>query len=654
MKKTIVLIFTLFTTLCYSQSKDDHFNGKLLEFDKSVSEHPDKAKLILIEIGKDNGFQENNSLKTAVYNNWGTYFKITNQLDSALFYYDKSCKAGLTGKLNDKVAVAYHNKAEVLSMQNQIDSALKYDKLSLQFIESTNNNLRNLVNVSIARKLRYKGEYRESNKILFESLKDIPESDPETKGVALTTIAMNYDDLELLDLTEKYYLRANDYLKKSKNKRLISNNIANLVDLYNGKKEYTKALIYADSIIYFSNSDNSQIFYHIRKANTYKDLKNWGLAIEHINKALELDKKLKDEYGYTLDLILKGQVYRDKGDFKTAFTILSESKQLFEKNNIDYVLMEKQLYRDFIYCYLQINNPALAENFNHFLAINDTLANQSADKNLTELEAKYNSEQKELQIAQQQLEIEKQKYHRNFSLAGGGFLLLLVIGGFFWFRNQQKRKELESQNTLLGLQQNISKIELNQLNQQLDPHEIKNLLAGISPEIQQKAPESYKRIIKLLNITKASLNNHSLTENISLQIEQATNYLDLQKNVLQKKFDYQINVNIHHNENAILPRLLLKNLAENAVKHGLDEFDKNVLIKLEIHSEADYLCVTVSDNGRGFQSDSFNKNGIGLSTYKKLFETLNTKNKQKAEMLITDNKPGTCVSAKIPLTYIYE
>ena len=410
MKKTFVFIITLFTSLCYSQSQGDYYNGKLLEFDKIVSDNPEKAKLILLEIGKDKTFHQNDFLKTTVYNNWGTYFKFTNQLDSALFYFEKSYLAGLPAELDHKVAVAYHNKAEVFSMQNKIDSALKYDKLSLHFIKSTNNNnLRNLVNVSIARKLRYKGEYRESNQILFESLKEIPDSDPETKGSALATIAMNYDDLNLLDQTEKYYLSAHNYLKKSKNKRLASNNIANLVDLYNGKNEYEKALVYADSILYYSNSDNSKIFYHIRKANTYKDLKEWELATGHINKALELDRKLKDEYGYTLDLILKGQIYRDKGDFKTAFDLLSESKELFEANKIDDLVMEKQLYRDFIYCYLRNKNPDLAENFNHFLAINDTLVTQSVDKNLSELESKYNFEQKEVRIAQQQLEIIKQK-----------------------------------------------------------------------------------------------------------------------------------------------------------------------------------------------------------------------------------------------------
>ena len=105
---------------------------------------------------------------------------------------------------------------------------------------------------------------------------------------------------------------------------------------------------------------------------------------------------------------------------------------------------------------------------------------------------------------------------------------------------------------------------------------------------------------------------------------------------------------------AILPRLLLKNLVENSVKHGLHGIDKNVLIEIEILLKADYVCVNVSDDGRGFSSDSFNKNGIGLSTYKKLLETLNIKNKFKAEMTITDNEPGTCVVVRIPLSYTYE
>ena len=52
---------------------------------------------------------------------------------------------------------------------------------------------------------------------------------------------------------------------------------------------------------------------------------------------------------------------------------------------------------------------------------------------------------------------------------------------------------------------NLDQMELQSLNKQLDPHEIKNLLANISPEIQEKAPEAYRKMLKLFNITKAAL-----------------------------------------------------------------------------------------------------------------------------------------------------
>lgn len=657
MWKNFLLLIPLLTVLMLAgaQSKEYSLKDQLLAFDKTVTQDPEKARSILFEIEKNNPQNQSDSFRIIILNSWGTYYRQANKFDSAKLYFEQCYKLALSSGNHSKAAIACHNKAEILSAEKKIDSAIEYENLTIRYAkQSGSSQLENTAYISIAQKLRFKGNYRKSNQILFDRINLISENEPETKGVALTTIAMNYDDLDLLDLTEEYYLEANKYLKLSQNNRLISNNIANLVDLYNGKQEYKKALIYADSILYFCDSDNSKIFYHLRKANTFKYLKMSDSALIHINSALELDKKLNDEYGYTLDLILKGQIYRDKGDFEKAYTVLNEAKTLFHKNEIDYLLMEKQLYRDYIYSFLKVKAPTLATDFNYFQEINDSLINQSVDKNLSELEAKYNSSQKEIRITQQQLEIKKQKEHRNFLLSGGGVFLFLLSSGFVWYRSTQKRKELESQNTLMSLQQSISQLEINQLNQQLDPHEIKNLLAGISPEIQQKAPESYKKMIKLLNITKASLNNLSLTENVSLQVEQARNYLDLQKNVMMKNFDYRINDTVHQNGNAVLPRLLLKNLVENAVKHGLKETDRLVMIQLDIHTEAGNLYVTVSDNGCGFTSDALSSNGIGISTYQKMFETLNTKNKQKAEIAIKDNQPGTCVSVKIPIAYNYE
>ena len=265
---------------------------------------------------------------------------------------------------------------------------------------------------------------------------------------------------------------------------------------------------------------------------------------------------------------------------------------------------------------------------------------------------KYETELKEAQIKSQQLELEKEKTNRNIAISGIGFLLLLSGGGFWFFKNRQKQKELQNQNTLLGLQQNLNAMELQSLNKQLDPHEIKNLLASISPEIQEKAPESYRKMLKLFNITKASLNNHSLTESIENQIQQTEDFLSLEKSMLPEPLEYSIENKIQQKDLQI-PRLMLKNLVENAVKHGIKGKENGGTIKIELFEKNHFIYITVDDTGRGRKQAISSDSGIGTSTYQKLFSTLNHKNKDSATFEITDKEQGTKVEVRIPKDYQY-
>ena len=239
-----------------------------------------------------------------------------------------------------------------------------------------------------------------------------------------------------------------------------------------------------------------------------------------------------------------------------------------------------------------------------------------------------------------------------FKILMGIFFLLLF---FYFIKNyfQDKQKKLETQNSLLSLQFDLNKMELQSLNKQLDPHEIKNLLASISPEIQEKAPESYRKMLKLLNITKASLNNSSMTESVKNQVQQIEDFLSLEKNSLSVPFQYSIENKIE-TKNAQIPRLMLKNLVENAIKHGIKRSEKGGEVNVILTEENQFFKIIVDDTGKGRKLDTISDTGIGTSTYRNLFATLNKKNAEAATFEIIDKKQGTRVEVKIPIIYKYE
>ena len=204
----------------------------------------------------------------------------------------------------------------------------------------------------------------------------------------------------------------------------------------------------------------------------------------------------------------------------------------------------------------------------------------------------------------------------------------------------------------MGLRQNLIESELYSLNKQLDPHEIKNLIAYISPEIQEKAPESYRKMLKLFNLTKSSLNSNSLTDTIENQLQQIDGFLSLEKSMSPKPFDYTID-NFVTNTQVQIPRLLLKNLVENAIKHGIKQQENGGTVAVRIEEKENFICISVDDTGIGRQQAISLDSGIGTSTYQKLFAILNPKNKVNATFDVIDKQKGTKVEVKIPTNYKY-
>lgn len=347
----------------------------------------------------------------------------------------------------------------------------------------------------------------------------------------------------------------------------------------------------------------------------------------------------------------RSKVYIEKKDYKKATEYILKSASSYEKNGL------KQELKD---CYSILSEiKAKQKNYEEALfytkkynETNDLIFSENKINAISNAEIKYETYLKELQLKNQQLQIQKEKANKNKALTGIAFILLFGLGIILFYRYKQKQRNLKTQNTLLGLQQNLMEAELSNLNKQLDPHEIKNLLASIAPEIQEKAPESYKKMLKLFNLTKASLNSNSITDTIENQLQQIDDFLSLEKSMFSIPFEYTIQNNIDNTQTQI-PRLLLKNLVENAIKHGIKQQENGGTINVKIEQKDNFIYISVDDTGIGRKQAISLDSGIGTTTYQKLFATLNPKNKENATFEIIDKQQGTKVEVQIPINYKY-
>ena len=304
-------------------------------------------------------------------------------------------------------------------------------------------------------------------------------------------------------------------------------------------------------------------------------------------------------------------------------------------------------------------------------AIRDTLFRREDLKRMAELETKYDTEQKEIQLAQQELIIARQQNaQKNMIIAGGVGLLLL--GGFFqYFRNRQKLKQQEAE---LALQ--LKKSEAEQL-RKLDEvksnffanisHEFRTPLTLILGPLEQMmqntlsgSPEKYYRIMhrngtRLLGLVNQLL-DLSRIEGGKMELRVSKYDLNQLVKIMAYSFESQaeqkqINLVVKTQAKAIemwydqdKMEKILTNLLSNAFKFTADEGR----IEVTTFQQNDHAQVIVSDNGIGMSKDQqlhiFDRffktgavsdlqasSGIGLALTKELVELHNGKIEVQSE-----------------------
>ncbi|AFD07435.1 adenylate/guanylate cyclase domain-containing protein [Solitalea canadensis] len=240
----------------------------------------------------------------------------------------------------------------------------------------------------------------------------------------------------------------------------------NIGSIYFDKNDDTKALHYFNKALKaYGNSEGSLNAYNAM-GKLYKREKKYDQALENHQKALALAENLNIKISIIQSLIGMGNVYLDKGDFKTALYFFNRAKipalEIQAKHEI------KDIYQVLSKVYAKTNNYEKAFEYQSLYAnIKDTLYNIESDKKLGNLQFDFDLQKKQGEInlltkdkALQQLALERQKIAKNSLIAVLG---LICIIGLILYRDYR------------------NKIRLNKLLDQ-QKVEIENLLANILPE----------------------------------------------------------------------------------------------------------------------------------------------------------------------------
>lgn len=340
-------------------------------------------------------------------------------------------------------------------------------------------------------------EYKSSRKLYEESGRIL------LAGHNYADIGYVYMDKHDYKTALSYYYKALDIAEKENNEGLKIVALTYIAQIYHMRSEYEKALeTYEKALDYFlenpqGNERNILIMYS-NVANLYVKLDMQDSAIVYFNNGLEIAESKNDEKNISNISLSLAELYYRNDDYKKAESYYLDAIKGYEDLDSYFHLLEAYLsIADLYYITnqfekahefykktydislktndvskLSLADKGLAMYYEHqkdyskalsyyksFMALNDSVQKLESEEQMNELLTKYETEQKELAIAnlekekamdeaqiarehsklvEQEAKSEQEKVFRYALLIG--IILLLVIVGYVWYAYSQKAK----------------------------------------------------------------------------------------------------------------------------------------------------------------------------------------------------------------------
>jgi sensor histidine kinase YesM len=170
---------------------------------------------------------------------------------------------------------------------------------------------------------------------------------------------------------------------------------------------------------------------------------------------------------------------------------------------------------------------------------------------------------------------------------------------------QKQLSEKELQN--LEIKNLLKDAELKSLQSQINPHFLFNTLnAGMQIAMFEDADRTAEFIENLSSLFRYNL--RKLNEPVSLndEIKNVQGYIFLLKSRFGDKFVFVEDIEFSICDIEI-PCLVLQPIIENSFIHGINEFERPGIIKLNIKKYKEYTKIEIEDNGKGMEKKVLDK-----------------------------------------------
>jgi hypothetical protein len=165
------------------------------------------------------------------------------------------------------------------------------------------------------------------------------------------------------------------------------------------------------------------------------------------------------------------------------------------------------------------------------------------------------------------------------------------------------------------LERQLLRARLQALEAQLHPHFLFNTLHTIGSLIRVGEHAGALRMLSGLgDLLRQALRNHDAQEvPLAEELDFVGRYLEVERVRFQDRLRTLVQVEDDVPGDALVPRLILQPLVENAIRHGVERRGEGGAVEIRVRREGGLLLMTVRDDGPGLNGKgAANGRGIGL------------------------------------------
>lgn len=529
-----------------------------------------------------------------------------------------------------------------------------------------------------------KGDLQESKKLYLQSLK-IREEIKDSLGMAKSYNALGfiYQREYQTDSAIAYFLKALPVFQKSNaqlNAAAVLNNLGviyqNLPDYQKAKQAYEQAIAIREelgdfrSVIgtynnlgtvykYLGEFDQAESYFQkaISKATELEDPMNQTISyriysmfllekgdldnLEEIaRKGLEVARQVNTQYEVAALETALGSALNAKGKFREAKPLLLSAAANFKVQGSEEDVMFP--YFELVSLYAALGQPDSSRYYSNLYqqTLRSKVEKESKEV-VAELETKYQTELKDLQIAEQQLQIRNQ----NLLIFGSlGLAFILAVVGYLLYKQQKlKNRQLQQEGELkaaLAQLETQNKLQEQRMLISRDLHDnigaqLTFIISAIEnlkyfEPIKEQLTSRYdtiasftKQTITELRDTIWAMNSGQVTwDSLILRIQDYVQKARESKSSIHFYCEVEENLDSYDllaSSDSIQVLRIVQEAVQNAVKYS-----EATQVQIKFHATKKDFVVTVHDNGRGFDHGTILL-GNGLYNMQKRAEELGGK-----------------------------